>query len=150
MSQALLHFTIIPRECTTFLITFSPMSPHQFEFILPLAMCYIDPMFQTLVGAGDTGISSSPQGDEQMSKQAFSGQWGNSYNHSQNQELQWHLQGVLSPALGGKGPILSHSALPGEVNKLSSFLNMTFKLKPEERERSSILYGRYIVFNSQV
>lgn len=86
-------------------------------------MRYIDPMFQTLVGAGDTGISSSPQGNEglQMSKQAFSGQWGNSYNHSQNQELQWHLEGMLSPALGGKGPILSHSALPDEVNKLSSF-----------------------------
>ena len=58
MSQALLHFTIIPREGNNIPnnLTFSSMSPHQFQFILPVAMCYLDFVFQELLGARDRGI----------------------------------------------------------------------------------------------
>lgn len=99
-------------------------------------MCYIDFVFQALLCARDRGIRSSscPQGDEgsQMSKWAFPGQCGNSYDSTQNKELQSYLERILNPTLGGNGPVLSYSALHNEVNKVNSFLNMTFKMKPEK------------------
>lgn len=51
---------------------------------------------------------------------------------TQNKELQSYLERILNPTLGGNGPVLSYSALPNEVNKVNSFLNMTFKMKPEK------------------
>ena len=54
---------------------------------------------------------------------------------------------MLNPTLGGNGPVFSYSAPHNEVNKVNSFLNMTFKMKPEKSERSSISYRRHIFFS---